>query len=125
MRHSSRRLALVLVPPLALIFLVLGSILTGVATVNQAGAIGAAGALLMASYRLNKGGRSTFLPAIIALASICVIGYLVVNYDTNIKGNLLRRRFTGDEHRHRCKHHADSCADLECGSLLPYRQHVT
>ena len=84
-----RRLALVLVPPLGLIFLVLGSILTGVATVNQAGAIGAAGALLMASYRLSHGGRGTFLPAIIALASICVIGYLVINYDTNIKGNLL------------------------------------
>ena len=32
-----------LVPPLALIFLVLGSIITGIATVNQAGAIGAAG----------------------------------------------------------------------------------
>ena len=84
-------LALVLVPPLALIFLVLGSILMGVATVNQAGAIGAAGALLMASYRLSKGRRSTFLPAIIALASICVIGYLVTHYDTNIKGNLLPR----------------------------------
>jgi len=32
------RLALALIPPLALIFLVLGSILSGVATVNQAGA---------------------------------------------------------------------------------------
>ncbi len=84
-------LALVLVPPLALIFLVLGSILMGIATVNQAGAIGAAGALLMASYRLNKGGRSTFLPALLALASMCVIGYLVTNYDTNIKGDLLPR----------------------------------
>ena len=30
---------------LALIFLVLGSIISGIATVNQAGAIGAAGAL--------------------------------------------------------------------------------
>jgi TRAP-type mannitol/chloroaromatic compound transport system permease large subunit len=29
------------VPPLALIFIVLGSIIAGVATVNQAGAIGA------------------------------------------------------------------------------------
>ena len=33
-----------LVPPLVLIFVVLGSIVAGVATVNQAGAIGAAGA---------------------------------------------------------------------------------
>ena len=41
-----------LVPPLALIFVVLGSILMGVATVNQAGAIGAVGAGVMGSYRL-------------------------------------------------------------------------
>jgi TRAP-type mannitol/chloroaromatic compound transport system permease large subunit len=44
-----------LVPPLALIFLVLGSIIAGIATVNQAGAIGAAGALIMAGYRLKEG----------------------------------------------------------------------
>ena len=31
----------------------LGSIITGIATVNQAGAIGAAGAIVMAGYRLN------------------------------------------------------------------------
>jgi TRAP-type mannitol/chloroaromatic compound transport system permease large subunit len=43
-----------LVPPLALIFLVLGSIIAGIATVNQAGAIGAAGAMIMAGYRLAK-----------------------------------------------------------------------
>jgi len=34
-----------LVPPLTLIFFVLGSIISGIATVNQAGAIGAAGAI--------------------------------------------------------------------------------
>jgi len=37
------RVLLTLVPPLALIVLVLGSIISGIATVNQAGAIGAAG----------------------------------------------------------------------------------
>ena len=42
--------AITLIPPLTLIFLVLGSIITGVATVNQAGAIGAAGAMVMAGY---------------------------------------------------------------------------
>lgn len=83
------RLFIVLVPPLALIFMVLGSILTGVATVNQAGAIGAAGALLMASYRLTEGKRGSFLPALLALASMAVIAYIVTNFDTNIKGNLL------------------------------------
>ncbi|MEQ9122646.1 MAG: TRAP transporter large permease subunit, partial [Alphaproteobacteria bacterium] len=59
-----------LVPPLALIFLVLGSILTGVATVNQAGAIGAAGALVMAGYRLYGEGRGTYIPALLALAGL-------------------------------------------------------
>jgi tripartite ATP-independent transporter DctM subunit len=47
--------ALTLIPPLGLIFLVLGSIITGIATVNQAGAIGASGALIMAGYRLTEG----------------------------------------------------------------------
>ena len=46
---------LTIVPPLGLIFLVLGSIITGIATVNQAGAIGASGALIMAGYRLIEG----------------------------------------------------------------------
>ena len=79
------RLGLALVPPLALIFLVLGSILTGVATVNQAGAIGAAGALLMSSYRLTEGRRGSFYPALIALASLVTIAVTTQLLDTNIK----------------------------------------
>ena len=79
------RLGLVLVPPLALIFLVLGSILTGVATVNQAGAIGAAGALIMAGYKLTEGRRNAYLPAILAVGSVAVIAVVVSFYDTNIK----------------------------------------
>ena len=46
-----RKVVLSLVPPLTLIFVVLGSILLGIATVNQAGAIGAVGAGIMGSYR--------------------------------------------------------------------------
>ena len=79
------RLALVLVPPLALIFLVLGSILTGVATVNQAGAIGAAGALIMAGYKLVEGQRSAYVPAILAIVAIVVIALVVANFETNVK----------------------------------------
>ena len=79
------KLGLALIPPLALIFLVLGSILTGVATVNQAGAIGAAGALLMSSYRLTEGKRGSFLPAILALLSIIAIAVVTTRFDTNIK----------------------------------------
>lgn len=79
------KLGLALVPPLALIFLVLGSILTGVATVNQAGAIGAAGALLMSSYRLTEGKRGSFLPALLAIFSIAAIAVVTTRFDTNIK----------------------------------------
>ena len=79
------KVAITLIPPLALIFLVLGSILTGIATVNQAGAIGAAGALIMAGYRLTDGRRGSFAPAILALASLGVIAFVLANYDTNIK----------------------------------------
>ena len=79
------RLGLALVPPLTLIFLVLGSIISGVATVNQAGAIGAAGALLMAGYRLTQGQRGSFTPAILSLIALAVIGFVVVVYSPNIK----------------------------------------
>jgi TRAP-type mannitol/chloroaromatic compound transport system permease large subunit len=81
-----RKVFLTLVPPLALIFLVLGSIISGIATVNQAGAIGAAGALVMAGYRLNEdGGRLTYIPAILALASLGVIGFALGNFEMNLK----------------------------------------
>ena len=43
------KVVIVIIPPLALIFAVLGSILMGIATVNQAGSIGAIGATLMLS----------------------------------------------------------------------------
>jgi len=73
-----------LVPPLALIFLVLGSIITGIATVNQAGAIGAAGALLMASYRL-KDGKRRFWPAILALISLVGLMIALALFESNVK----------------------------------------
>jgi tripartite ATP-independent transporter DctM subunit len=43
-----RRVLLVLIPPLALIFLVLGTIFLGVATPTEGGAMGATGALILA-----------------------------------------------------------------------------
>ncbi len=79
------KVVITLVPPLTLIFLVLGSIITGVATVNQAGAIGAAGALIMAGYRLYEGRRHAYTPAIIALVSLVVIAVVVTTFQTNIK----------------------------------------
>jgi tripartite ATP-independent transporter DctM subunit len=74
-----------LVPPLVLIFIVLGSIIAGVATVNQAGAIGAAGAMIMAGYRLKEGEARAFWPALLALASVVVIFVLSNTFSMNIK----------------------------------------
>ncbi|MHA1546516.1 MAG: TRAP transporter large permease subunit, partial [Alphaproteobacteria bacterium] len=79
------RIFLALVPPLTLIFAVLGSIILGVATVNQAGAIGAIGAMIMAGYRLTEGKRGTYTPAILAIIGIVGLGLLLSNFTINIK----------------------------------------
>ncbi len=80
-----RKVALTLVPPLTLIFLVLGSIIAGVATVNQAGAIGAVGAMVMAGYRLFDGKRMRYWPALLGIASVILLGYTVQNFEMNVK----------------------------------------
>ena len=77
--------ALALIPPLTLILAVLGSILAGIATVNQAGAIGAIGATIMGGYRLTAGRRSAFLPAVIAIVSIVELLVVLSIYDINVK----------------------------------------
>ena len=61
----AERVTFVLIPPLALIFLVLGTIFLGVATPTEGGAMGAMGALLMAvmrgrlSWKLMRQGMET------------------------------------------------------------------
>ncbi len=80
-----RTVALTLIPPLALIFLVLGSIISGIATVNQAGAIGAAGALVMAGYRLHDSGRYTYVPAILAMLSLAILAFCLSTFNMNLK----------------------------------------
>lgn len=47
----ARQVVLVLMPPLALIFLVLGTIFLGIATPTEGGAMGATGALLLALFK--------------------------------------------------------------------------
>ncbi|MBL6679853.1 MAG: TRAP transporter large permease subunit [Alphaproteobacteria bacterium] len=79
------KVLLALIPPLTLIFIVLGSIIGGIATVNQAGAIGAIGALIMAGYRLTSGQKTCFYPSIIAIASIIFIGVVTTIYTVNIR----------------------------------------
>ncbi len=79
------RVLMALVPPLALIVIVLGSIILGIATVNQAGSIGAAGALIMAGYRLYNGKRGAYFPAILALVSLVVILFITQTHPISIK----------------------------------------
>ncbi len=79
------RVLLALVPPLTLIFIVLGSIILGVATVNQAGAIGAIGAMMMGSYRLMEGKKNAYYPAILAIGSIVALVILLNIFNLNIK----------------------------------------
>ena len=79
------KVLLTLIPPLALIFLVLGSIIAGIATVNQAGAIGAAGAMVMAGYRLTEGQKNSFYPAILAIVALGALAFALANYDMNAK----------------------------------------
>ncbi|MEE2775074.1 MAG: TRAP transporter large permease subunit [Pseudomonadota bacterium] len=74
-----------LVPPLVLIFLVLGSIIMGIATVNQAGAIGAVGATIMAGYKLYEDKKGALFPAVLALISIAAILLLINFFDLNVK----------------------------------------
>jgi len=87
------KVVMVIIPPLALIFAVLGSILMGIATVNQAGSIGAIGATLMAGYRLHQGKKDAFYPLIITIISLVPIFIISNNYNLNIKA-LETRDFT-------------------------------
>ena len=84
-RKFALKVFLALVPPLALIFIVLGSILFGIATVNQAGAIGAVGATIMGGYRLCQGEKNAYLPAIISIISLLAIYLLINNFELTIK----------------------------------------
>ena len=87
------KVIMVIIPPLALIFAVLGSILMGIATVNQAGSIGAIGATMMAGYRLHQGKKDEYYPIILTIISIIPIFFLSKNFNLNVKA-LETRDFT-------------------------------
>ena len=89
------KVGLSLIPPLALIFIVLGSIIMGVATVNQAGAIGAIGAVVMAGYRLTADRKGAFRPGLLALAAVAAIVLLLNFYDINIKNTRTQSDWIG------------------------------
>jgi tripartite ATP-independent transporter DctM subunit len=87
----AERVTFVLIPPLALIFLVLGTIFLGVATPTEGGAMGATGALIMAvarrrlSWKLIKQAMdttaklSTFVVFILIGARVFSLTFYAVN----------------------------------------------
>src|SRR5499427_2567304 len=87
----AERVTFVLIPPLALIFLVLGTIFLGVATPTEGGAMGAAGALIMAvarkriTWRLLRQAMdttaklSTFVVFILVGARVFSLTFYAVN----------------------------------------------
>jgi len=87
----AERVTFVLIPPLALIFLVLGTIFLGVATPTEGGAMGASGALIMAvarrrlSWKLLKQAMdttaklSTFVVFILVGARVFSLTFYAVN----------------------------------------------
>ena len=74
----ARSVVFVLVPPLALIFLVLGTIFLGIATPTEGGAMGAVGALALALARRRLGFRqlSDALDATVRLA--CFVVFVLI-----------------------------------------------
>jgi len=84
-RKFALKVLVSLVPPLALIFVVLGSILLGIATVNQAGAIGAVGATVMAGANLHEGRRDAYWPALLAIVSVSAIAVISTISPINVK----------------------------------------
>nr|MCU0903656.1 TRAP transporter large permease subunit [Tabrizicola sp.] len=71
MSRLAQQVIMVLIPPLGLIFLVLGTIFIGLATPTEAGAMGAVGALAMAYFkkRLNMGLMTQALAATTRLSA--------------------------------------------------------
>ncbi len=62
-----------LLPPLALIVAVLGSIITGIATATEAAAIGASGAILLGAARLGESRGGDRLVPLVAMAALALL----------------------------------------------------
>jgi TRAP-type mannitol/chloroaromatic compound transport system permease large subunit len=96
----AREVVIVMMPPLALIFLVLGTIFVGIATPTEGGAMGAAGALIMAlakrrlSWTLLRQAMdstarlSSFVIFILVGASVFTLVFRGVNGDLWVEGLL-------------------------------------
>jgi TRAP-type mannitol/chloroaromatic compound transport system permease large subunit len=74
----SRRVAFVLLPPLLLIFLVLGTVYLGVATPTEAGALGAVGAVLMAVARQRLTPRNAAQALLETSKLSCMVMFVLI-----------------------------------------------
>src|SRR5690606_17223059 len=81
---SLRRLFAAMLPPVALMVGVLGSILAGIATPTEAAGVGAVGAILLAGLRAD-GGRP--LPIRVGILSIIALLLLTALFDLRIARN--------------------------------------
>lgn len=69
-----------MIPPIFLIIAVLGSILSGYATPTRGAALGALGAMLLATYKLSKDeGGSPFIRRLAALAAIAFLALVAID----------------------------------------------
>ena len=93
-RELARRVLLVLLPPLLLIFVVLGSIFAGIATPTEAGALGALGALILTivSKKFSKQCLRETVDTTTRLT--CMVMFLLVG---STMFALVFRGFYGDE----------------------------
>ncbi len=83
-RLGKNELVRVVFPPLVLIVAVLGSILGGITNPTPAAALGAAGAIMLAGYRLLKDQNRTGKLIIAASFSVVIMILVGVNFDLRV-----------------------------------------
>jgi len=74
----ARRVAFVMIPPLILIFLVLGTIFLGIATPTEGGAMGAVGALTLAAARRRLTVRETGQALLSTTKLACFVMFVLI-----------------------------------------------
>ncbi|NMG67851.1 TRAP transporter large permease subunit [Azoarcus indigens] len=110
--RMTEQLTFVLVPPLTLIFLVLGTIFLGIATPTEGGAMGAVGALLMAALRRRLDWK-TLRQALESTTRLsCFVLFILVG------STIFSFTFTAVEGNHWVEHLFDKLPGGEMGFLL-------
>jgi tripartite ATP-independent transporter DctM subunit len=89
-----RRVLLVMLPPLGLVLLVLGSIFAGIATPTEAGSLGALGAMVLAALnrRLTRRAVIESMEATVRLS--CMVGFLLIG---STAFSMIFRGYGGDD----------------------------